>query len=237
MGWKKHNSLSIFILSKTEKQKTSLIIGCPHLSLTVPLSLSSFNPVRQPSPSSSAKPTFDSTSFRSELCKSECAINTTMEASPPKSSDADHVIELIVRDTPPPPPPPLPPSSSGDDADDAAIDQIAPLLSHPERPKINIFTASYPRRKPRVIIFFSRWFSFIFFIISFHVICDNKLEINKTFIGMKVRLLILNLLTDGSWWSITKSCLGSQAQFLTYRELSFALLSYFSNIWKRGKVK
>ncbi|XP_057431649.1 uncharacterized protein LOC130724442 isoform X1 [Lotus japonicus] len=64
----------------------------------------------------------------------------------PESNVADHVVELIVRDAsssllPPPP-------SSGD-TDDAGDDQIAPLLSHPERPKINIFTASYPRRKPR----------------------------------------------------------------------------------------
>lgn len=76
---------------------------------------------------------------------------TTAMASP-ESNVADHVVELIVRDAsssllPPPP-------SSGD-TDDAGDDQIAPLLSHPERPKINIFTASYPRRKPRVIPFFT----------------------------------------------------------------------------------
>ncbi|KAJ1401464.1 EamA domain, partial [Sesbania bispinosa] len=63
----------------------------------------------------------------------------------PESNNADHVVELIVRDASSSPS--LPPSS--DETDDAGHDQIAPLLSHPERPKINIFTASYPRRKPR----------------------------------------------------------------------------------------
>ncbi|KAK7304956.1 hypothetical protein VNO77_42852 [Canavalia gladiata] len=64
---------------------------------------------------------------------------------------SDHVVELIVRDASPPS------SAATDDADgdgdgDADVDdkdQILPLLSHPERPRINIFTASYPRRKPR----------------------------------------------------------------------------------------
>jgi len=66
----------------------------------------------------------------------------------PESNGTDHVVELIVRDIPQPPPLP---SSSCDDSRDNAHDQIAPLLSHTDRPKINIFTASYPRRKqPRV---------------------------------------------------------------------------------------
>jgi len=67
----------------------------------------------------------------------------------PESNGSDHVVELIVRDIPQPPP--LPSSSSSDDSRDNVHDQIAPLLSHTDRPKINIFTASYPRRKqPRV---------------------------------------------------------------------------------------
>ncbi|XP_022638089.1 uncharacterized protein LOC106765003 isoform X5 [Vigna radiata var. radiata] len=52
---------------------------------------------------------------------------------------SDHVVELIVRDA-------SAPSSEESDSEDK--DQIAPLLSQ-ERPKINIFTASYPRTKPR----------------------------------------------------------------------------------------
>lgn len=85
-------------------------------------------------------------------------------ASPDESNDADHVVELIVRDASPtpPPPPPQPPSSSSADDLDPSDDQIAPLLSHPERPKINIFTASYPRRKPRVF-FYLFLFSFIYY--------------------------------------------------------------------------
>ncbi|EXC33241.1 hypothetical protein L484_011218 [Morus notabilis] len=31
-------------------------------------------------------------------------------------------------------------------------EEISPLLSQVERPKINIFTVSYPRRKPRTIV-------------------------------------------------------------------------------------
>ncbi|CAK8566918.1 unnamed protein product [Lathyrus sativus] len=63
-----------------------------------------------------------------------------------ESNAADHVVELIVHDASQPPPPP---PSSSDDSRDNVNAQIAPLLSHTDRPKINIFTASYPRRKPR----------------------------------------------------------------------------------------
>ncbi|RDY13111.1 hypothetical protein CR513_02001, partial [Mucuna pruriens] len=62
-----------------------------------------------------------------------------MATAPSESNDAsDHVVELIVRDAEP---------DADADADDE--DHISPLLSHPERPKINIFTVSYPRTKPR----------------------------------------------------------------------------------------
>ncbi|KAL2340357.1 hypothetical protein Fmac_008297 [Flemingia macrophylla] len=60
-------------------------------------------------------------------------------ASSESNEASDHVVELIVRDA----------SASSSDADADEKDQIAPLLSLPERPKINIFTAPYPRRKPR----------------------------------------------------------------------------------------
>ncbi|XP_058787274.1 uncharacterized protein LOC131661684 [Vicia villosa] len=63
-----------------------------------------------------------------------------------ESNATDHVLELIVHDASQPPPPP---PSSSDDSRDNVDTQIAPLLSHTDRPKINIFTASYPRRKPR----------------------------------------------------------------------------------------
>ncbi|CAI8597796.1 unnamed protein product [Vicia faba] len=64
-----------------------------------------------------------------------------------ESNGGDHVVELIVHDASQPPPPP--PPTSSDDSRDNVDAQIAPLLSHTDRPKINIFTASYPRRKPR----------------------------------------------------------------------------------------
>lgn len=63
-------------------------------------------------------------------------------ASSESNNASDHVVELIVRDVSAP--------SSDAEADSDDKDQIAPLLS-PERPKINIFTASYPRTKPRVL--------------------------------------------------------------------------------------
>ncbi|KAK7333943.1 hypothetical protein VNO80_30724 [Phaseolus coccineus] len=65
-----------------------------------------------------------------------------MATASSESNDAsDHVVELIVRDV-------SAPSSADAEADSEDKDQIAPLLSQ-ERPKINIFTASYPRTKPR----------------------------------------------------------------------------------------
>ncbi|XP_047178130.1 uncharacterized protein LOC124845127 isoform X2 [Vigna umbellata] len=64
-----------------------------------------------------------------------------MATATSESKDAsDHVVELIVRDASA--------LSSDAEADSEDKDQIAPLLSQ-ERPKINIFTASYPRTKPR----------------------------------------------------------------------------------------
>ncbi|KAK8468362.1 hypothetical protein PHAVU_006G012811 [Phaseolus vulgaris] len=65
-----------------------------------------------------------------------------MATTSSESNEAsDHVVELIVRDV-------SAPSSADAEADSEEKDQIAPLLSQ-ERPKINIFTASYPRTKPR----------------------------------------------------------------------------------------
>ncbi|QCD78712.1 hypothetical protein DEO72_LG1g2348 [Vigna unguiculata] len=64
-----------------------------------------------------------------------------MATASSESKDAsDHVVELIVRDASAP--------SSDAEADSEDKEQIAPLLFQ-ERPKINIFTASYPRTKPR----------------------------------------------------------------------------------------
>ncbi|KAI4305753.1 hypothetical protein L6164_029100 [Bauhinia variegata] len=57
-----------------------------------------------------------------------------------ESNDGDHVVELIVRD---------PDTSSAAAVADSASDEIAPLLTQAEKPKINIFTVSYPRRRPR----------------------------------------------------------------------------------------
>ncbi|KAJ9176861.1 hypothetical protein P3X46_012131 [Hevea brasiliensis] len=61
-------------------------------------------------------------------------------------SDGDHAVELIVRDA----------SASSPDgsADDGAgggsgSEEMAPLLNQAEKPKINIFSVSYSRRKPR----------------------------------------------------------------------------------------
>ncbi|KAL9276626.1 hypothetical protein ACSQ67_025830 [Phaseolus vulgaris] len=69
-----------------------------------------------------------------------------MATTSSESNEAsDHVVELIVRDV-------SAPSSADAEADSEEKDQIAPLLSQ-ERPKINIFTASYPRTKPRVLSF------------------------------------------------------------------------------------
>lgn len=51
----------------------------------------------------------------------------------------DNLVELIVRDEPP---------SMADGG--PILEEIAPLLTQAEKPKINIFTISYPRRKPMV---------------------------------------------------------------------------------------
>ncbi|KAM1545180.1 hypothetical protein ACFX15_044903 [Malus domestica] len=56
-------------------------------------------------------------------------------SSSAETSDGEHEVELIVHD----------PSASGDDGGEAVADEIAPLLTQPEKPKINIFTLSYPR--------------------------------------------------------------------------------------------
>jgi hypothetical protein len=58
------------------------------------------------------------------------------------TEDGDDAVELIVRDA----------SASEDDAAAAVVvsDEIIPLLNQGEKPKINIFTVSYPRGKPRV---------------------------------------------------------------------------------------
>ncbi|TQD79283.1 hypothetical protein C1H46_035120 [Malus baccata] len=56
-------------------------------------------------------------------------------SSSAETSDGEHEVELIVHD----------PSASGDDGGAAVADEIAPLLTQPEKPKINIFTLSYPR--------------------------------------------------------------------------------------------
>lgn len=50
------------------------------------------------------------------------------------AENGDHVVELVVHDTPPP-------SSEA---------EIIPLLNPVQKPKINIFTISYPRTKTRV---------------------------------------------------------------------------------------
>ncbi|KAK7316556.1 hypothetical protein RJT34_00110 [Clitoria ternatea] len=73
-------------------------------------------------------------------------------ASPPESNHAsDQLVELVVRDasssTPSSSTVLTVPVPDADDDDDK--DQVSPLLVHSHRPKINIFTASYPRRKPR----------------------------------------------------------------------------------------
>lgn len=54
------------------------------------------------------------------------------------AENRDHVVELVVHDTPPSPSPS--PSSEA---------EIIPLLNPVQKPKINIFTISYPRTKTR----------------------------------------------------------------------------------------
>lgn len=69
--------------------------------------------------------------------KGERPLNVLTAMASAESNHVDHVVELMERD---------PSASSGD-----AEEQTTPLLIQAEVPKINIFTASYPRRKPRVI--------------------------------------------------------------------------------------
>ncbi|KAM1373384.1 hypothetical protein ACFX2I_024091 [Malus domestica] len=57
-------------------------------------------------------------------------------SSSAETSDGEHEVELIVHDA----------SPSGDDSGAAVADEIAPLLTQPEKAKINIFTLSYPRK-------------------------------------------------------------------------------------------
>ncbi|KAF7815289.1 nodulin MtN21/EamA-like transporter family protein [Senna tora] len=60
----------------------------------------------------------------------------------PEHNDGDHIVELIERDTSD--------SALNAHADDDTVSEAAsPLLAHSERPKINIFTVSYPRTKSR----------------------------------------------------------------------------------------
>ncbi|XP_030932534.1 uncharacterized protein LOC115958265 [Quercus lobata] len=56
------------------------------------------------------------------------------------AENGDHVVELVVHDTQPSPSPSPPPSSEA---------EIIPLLNPVQKPKINIFTISYPRTKTR----------------------------------------------------------------------------------------
>ncbi|KAL0001614.1 hypothetical protein SO802_015395 [Lithocarpus litseifolius] len=56
------------------------------------------------------------------------------------AENGDHEVELVVHDTPPSPSPSPPPSSEA---------EIIPLLNPVQKPKINIFTISYPRTKTR----------------------------------------------------------------------------------------
>ncbi|XP_035551680.1 uncharacterized protein LOC109006083 [Juglans regia] len=58
-----------------------------------------------------------------------------------EAGDGDHaVVELIVRDQT---------ASEADAAAAVVSEEITPLLNPVEKPKINIFSVSYPRRKPR----------------------------------------------------------------------------------------
>ncbi|KAI4308383.1 hypothetical protein L6164_031464 [Bauhinia variegata] len=71
-------------------------------------------------------------------------LNVQKTMASAESSDGDHVVELIVRNS----------DASPTDAvavavADTATNEIDPLLTQAERPKINIFTVSYPRRRPR----------------------------------------------------------------------------------------
>ncbi|GLT28314.1 hypothetical protein SLA2020_032560 [Shorea laevis] len=61
-------------------------------------------------------------------------------APPSDANDVDHAVELIVLDEP---------GSAADDRGASASGEIIPLLTQPERPRINIFSVSHSRRKPR----------------------------------------------------------------------------------------
>ena len=65
-----------------------------------------------------------------------------MMAASADTNGGDHTVELIV----------LGDSESAADGGSAASasEEITPLLTQSERPKINIFSVSHSRRKPRV---------------------------------------------------------------------------------------
>lgn len=70
-------------------------------------------------------------------------MSETMSSTSTETSDGDKAtVELIVCDS----------SPSAADGGGTASGEIAPLLTQSEKPKINIFSVSYPRRKPRVYI-------------------------------------------------------------------------------------
>ncbi|KAK9284962.1 hypothetical protein L1049_024144 [Liquidambar formosana] len=53
--------------------------------------------------------------------------------------EGDHVVEMVASNA----------SASASTTDGVVSEEITPLLTHAEKPKINIFSASYPRKKPR----------------------------------------------------------------------------------------
>lgn len=64
-----------------------------------------------------------------------------MSSSSTETNDGDQgVVELIVCDA----------SAPVADGGGTPSDEITPLLTQSEKPKINIFSVSYPRRQPRV---------------------------------------------------------------------------------------
>jgi len=69
-----------------------------------------------------------------------------MASSSPETRIADeHLsLELTVRDLE------SPALESASSAPELSSDEIIPLLNQNQRPRINIFSASYTRRKPRV---------------------------------------------------------------------------------------
>ncbi|PON84496.1 EamA domain containing protein [Trema orientale] len=62
-----------------------------------------------------------------------------MASAATENGGADHVVQLSVREAP----------SEIGAGEASESEEISPLLTQAERPKINIFTVSYPRRKPR----------------------------------------------------------------------------------------